>query len=117
MPSLYTPEEEFDMVLRDLQEWYNAQCDGDWEHGAGITIATLDNPGWAITINLAGTLLEEKAFVPVSVDESPRSWMRCRVEDTAFLGYGDPGRLEEILTVFLNWAKSVPDWLSVEYAE
>jgi hypothetical protein len=29
-----------------LQRWYTAQCDGGWEHHYGITIGTLDNPGW-----------------------------------------------------------------------
>lgn len=27
-----------------LQRWLLAQCDGDWEHGDGITIQSLDNP-------------------------------------------------------------------------
>ena len=32
-----------------LQQWYSAHCDGEWEHGFGVTIATLDNPGWSVT--------------------------------------------------------------------
>ena len=38
-----------------LQQWYYGHCNGDWEHGSGIHIDTLDNPGWSITINLEDT--------------------------------------------------------------
>jgi Immunity protein 53 len=34
-----------------LQVWYLAQCDGDWEHRHGVTIGTLDNPGWSLRID------------------------------------------------------------------
>jgi hypothetical protein len=33
-------------ALAWLMQWYLAQCNQDWEHEFGITIATLDNPGW-----------------------------------------------------------------------
>ncbi len=35
-------------ALSRLQRWYSAQCDGDWEHGLGVRIETLDNPGWMV---------------------------------------------------------------------
>ena len=35
-----------------LQAWYVSQCDGDWEHQNGISISTLDNPGWEVPIDL-----------------------------------------------------------------
>jgi hypothetical protein len=28
-----------------LEAWYASRCDGEWEHGYGISIETLDNPG------------------------------------------------------------------------
>ncbi len=39
-------------VLGELQGWFLAHCNGDWEHSHGVSIATLDNPGWSIEINL-----------------------------------------------------------------
>jgi len=42
-----------------LQQWYLQQCDGDWEHGYGLHIGTLDNPGWTVDVNLAGTRYSE----------------------------------------------------------
>ena len=105
------------MVFSDLQQWYSAQCDGDWEHGFGIKIDTLDNPGWALTVNLEGTLLEEKLFPEINIKENRRSWLYCSVKDRLFIGRGDPSRLEEMLTIFITWAQSEPDWLRVEYGE
>jgi hypothetical protein len=36
-----------------LLKWYHDHCNGDWEHGKGIRISTLDipDPGWSISIN------------------------------------------------------------------
>jgi Immunity protein 53 len=27
-----------------VEEWYSRQCNGEWEHGFGVEIATIDNP-------------------------------------------------------------------------
>jgi hypothetical protein len=48
-------------TLSGLQDWYARQCDGDWEHQFGISIESLDNPGWPIRIDLHGTALAERA--------------------------------------------------------
>ena len=102
-------------ILNDIQNWYAAQCDGDWEHSFGVTIGTLDNPGWSVKIDLDGTLLENRAFVQVEKNETEQSWLHCKVENNKFTGYGDPTRLEEILVIFLEWAKAEPEWLAVHY--
>jgi len=44
-----------DDLLKWLQDWYAAQCDGDWAHEFGIKIGTLHNPGWSVQIDLAET--------------------------------------------------------------
>lgn len=102
-------------ILNDIQTWYAAQCNGDWEHSFGIKIGNLDNPGWFVKIDLDGTLLEDKAFTQLEKSETEKSWLSCKVEEKKFVGYGDPSRLEEILSIFLEWAKSEPDWLVVHY--
>ena len=38
-----------------LQQWYQKNCDGEWEHLYGIEIETLDNPGWHVKIDLEET--------------------------------------------------------------
>jgi hypothetical protein len=47
-------------IFKEIQNWYTSQCDGDWEHGSGIKIDTLDNPGWTVKINLEDTDIENK---------------------------------------------------------
>jgi hypothetical protein len=94
-------------VLADLQHWYEAQCNDDWEHQFGVTIDTLDNPGWAVTIDLDDTNLAGVAFQEVKDIEHERDWISCWVEGDKFKGAGGPLKLEEILRIFLNWASSV----------
>lgn len=66
--------------LTDLQDWYASNCDGDWEHGLGVTIETIDNPGWSLTVDLASTTLEGKPFTTIGVRDSDESWMECSVQ-------------------------------------
>src|SRR3954469_18783567 len=47
-------------VLDQLQRWYAQHCNGEWEHSYGISIQTLDNPGWRVKIDLHQTDLESK---------------------------------------------------------
>ena len=45
---------ETDQILLRLQRWYVSRCDGEWEHGMGVRIETLDNPGWQVVIDSGG---------------------------------------------------------------
>jgi hypothetical protein len=91
-------------AMTKLVNWFNLQCDGDWEHGDGIKISTLDNPGWMVDISLEGTGLEEKDFVPFKIDRSEDDWLRCIVEGKRFRIACGPSNLEEGLEQFLEWA-------------
>ena len=74
-----------------LQNWYTTQCDGDWEHDYGITIGTLDNPGWYVVINLVETPLEAAAFEPGSEAPVGRRLGRvshCRDTSRGAMGVG-----------------------------
>jgi Immunity protein 53 len=94
-------------TLARLSAWYLAHCDGDWEHGEGLTIETLDNPGWSVQINLAGTSLEALAFETYEDRyEDERYWLRCWREGTQFHAACGPTRLEDALLAFLSWAKA-----------
>jgi immunity protein 53 of polymorphic toxin system len=61
-------------VLTWLQGWYATQTDGDWEHSNGITIATLDNPGWSVEIDLADTALAGQVFDRRETHRSEDDW-------------------------------------------
>ncbi len=93
-------------TLSRLQQWYRHQCDGDWEHGYGIRIETLDNPGWRVTIDLTGTVLEARRFERVThqdpIDE--HQWIHAWTEDRQFHGACGPDDLLSLIELFLRWA-------------
>jgi len=57
-------------TFRRLQQWYLHQCNGDWEHGYGIHITTIDNPGWLIDINIEDTDAESLAFEKIKIERT-----------------------------------------------
>ena len=91
-------------TLRKLQDWYSAQCDGKWEHGSGVKISTLDNPGWSIRVDLAGTSLEALNFERVTVEHSDQDWLSYWTEEKTFCGFGDPSKLQPLIEKFLEIA-------------
>lgn len=94
-------------ALAELQEWYASQCDGDWEHGYGIRIGTLDNPGWSLCINLEETDLADTAFVELKENyDHDTDWLICAKHDVKFSGHGGPRQLERMIGIFLAWAKA-----------
>ena len=95
-----------DGILTWLQQWYLRQCDGDWEHAFGVTIGTLDNPGWYVTVDLTETELEGRPYDGYHREAEPDNWVHCEVVDDKFRGYGGPNNLTEILERFRNWAET-----------
>ena len=94
-------------VLEELQDWYVANCDGEWEHQYGVKIETIDNPGWLVKIDLRGTPLERIPFKPVRFGAAPEKWMECSVDNAVFEGACGPEMLEEMVWVFLRWSDFV----------
>ena len=86
-----------------LQQWYRSQCDGNWEHQYGVKIDTMDNPGWAVEVDIVGTNLEGRLFEEVNIERSESDWLRCRVRDGKYKGFGGPLNLQEVIDVFLSW--------------
>jgi hypothetical protein len=86
--------------------WYSSHCDGDWEHQQGISIQTLDNPGWLLKVNLIGTNLEGATMIPISEDCDDSSnpagdvWIDCRIREHEFVGASDPTQLPRLITIF-----------------
>lgn len=95
-----------DNKLAWLMEWYSRQCDGDWEHGNGIDIGTIDNPGWFLKVDLKDTELENKEFKNIKIDRSENNWFFCCVRDKKYEGHGGPLNLSELLQIFEEWSKS-----------
>jgi len=91
--------------LTRLQEWYVAQCNGDWEHQYGVRIGNIDNPGWSLDIDLWDTPLAEKAFIATAIERSDSDWVHCKVEEAVFKGRGGALNLRELLQIFLAWTR------------
>ena len=84
-----------------LESYYSSNCDGNWEHSDGITIYTIDNPGWSIKDNLKETPLENKRpFENYVVERTENDWVHCRLKDGCFEAFGGPKNLNEILAFF-----------------
>ena len=93
-------------ALQRLQDWYLAQCNGDWEHTYGVSIGTLDNPGWTLDVELTDTSLASKPFATLKQDmEHPTDWIHCSVSDLKFRGACGPLKLESVIEIFLAWAE------------
>ena len=85
--------------LKWLVDWFNSQCDGDYEHGNGITISTLDNPGWDVSIDLEGTELENINITPAKIERSEHDWIIIGKNENTFNISGGPGNLLEMLKI------------------
>jgi hypothetical protein len=96
-------------ALEALERWYAAQCDGDWEHRYGVSIESLDNPGWRVSIDLTGTDLSGRRFEEVKDLGPEHTWIHCGVEDGQFRGAGGPPMLVALIHAFLTWADGDED--------
>ena len=87
-----------------LEDFLLKNSDGEWEHGEGIQIQSLDNPGWSVVIDLTGTDLKDSHFSEVNRTLSEHNWLICRKDDAVFQGFGGPANLTQILSVFQAWS-------------
>ncbi|MGK5594137.1 MAG: immunity 53 family protein [Parachlamydiaceae bacterium] len=92
-------------TLKEIQEWYESQCNGDWEHTYGVNVNTLENPGWKVTIAIAETECEGKPFPELVLKRTDDDWVRCSVSRSYFVGFGGPANFKEIVEIFLRWIK------------
>ncbi|MBL7662584.1 hypothetical protein JNK13_07520, partial [bacterium] len=70
-----------------------------------------DNPGWRIKIDLAETRLSGRFFDAVQINNSETDWIVVEIQEDAFIGHGDPSKLEKIVQIFVKWASADPNWL------
>lgn len=90
--------------LEQLTRWYAEQCDGDWEHVHGITISTLDNPGWQVRLDLAETELEGKCLPRRAIENADGTWLGFSSDGLTFSGACDPLSLDLLLLQFMEFS-------------
>ena len=94
-----------DDPLSSLEAWYVGQCDGDWEHGFGVTIETLDNPGWTLKIDLSGTEWADVRMDRYEVHRSEHNWIIASIKGSKYESAGGPLNLREMISVFISFAE------------
>lgn len=97
---------EQETLLTRIQNWYQTNCNGEWEHRYGFSISTLDNPGWGIKIDLAETALSNLQFER-SIENGRFDWMNIKTKDKILEAYCDPTKLTQVLKIFLD--EIIPD--------
>ena len=92
--------------LEWLDNWYQQQCNGVWEHRQGVRLQSLEKPGWLLTINLAGTSAVNARPQQWRLDTRGGGWLACSIAGECFEGSGDPRKLEQIIGVFRRWVEA-----------
>jgi hypothetical protein len=92
--------------LEWLDDWSQRQCNGEWEHRQGVSLKSLDNPGWHLTIRLAGTSAVNTRPQQLRLDTRSGGWLACSIAAECFEGSGDPRKLEQIIGVFRRWVET-----------
>ncbi|MEV0951836.1 immunity 53 family protein [Promicromonospora sp. NPDC050249] len=89
--------------LKALQEWYAQMSDGDWEHEFGISIETLDNPGWVVSIDLEGTPLDGHEC-DLDAEFADGEWIRMTSDGKKFKIACGPRSLDRAIRAFARFA-------------
>jgi hypothetical protein len=102
------------MLLDKIQTWYNLNCDGDWEHSYGVKIATLDNPGWSLIIDLKETALEGLSLAK-SKNVNDDDWYDANIENDTFVGHCSINNLNELFCIYVNFLEEQLPLSKAEY--
>ncbi len=90
-------------TIERIQDWYKINCNGDWEHSYGFKIETLDNPGWAIKIDIAETALENLEFQrEYQNPKNDSDWFQIRTENKILNIYCGPESMKSTFEIFFD---------------
>lgn len=89
-----------------LEKWYSGRCNGVWEHGYGIDIDTLDNPGWRIKIDLHQTAKQDVKLERIKIERTEENWIQYWTEKRQFHIACGAKNLSESIRIFVNWFES-----------
>lgn len=92
-----------------LQRWYGAHCNGDWEHQYRISVETVDNRGWHLTVDLAGTKLQWRKLTELRAKRTDEDRVHCGIvgqpDAPVFDAHDGALNLAEIIEIFRGWVQ------------
>lgn len=94
-------------ILDWVQQWFKSNCDGEWEHGQGIQIITLDNPGWEIEIDISKTSVAFLDLKWILNEKSKQDWYGVKIENQKFYAAGDATKLTFLLGLFKEMIEKI----------
>lgn len=92
-----------------LQEWLLDHSDGEWEHDEGVTIESLDNPGWLLRVALTGTDLEGAVLDKRELNGESASWVHAWADGTTFDAAAGPLGLGAAIEEFRRFVLRHPN--------
>lgn len=88
-----------------LQNWYAAQCDGEWEDEFGITIETVDGAGWRVEIDVERTAVEGRDYESTRRQRSDSEWVNSWLDGGTWQASCGPQSVAEALALFRAWVE------------
>lgn len=83
-----------------IQNWFESNCDGDWEHEHQIKIITVDNPGWNVIIEFENSTMNIEDSEWILVDNGDADWYGWKVTNGVFEASGDVKKLDFLFSIF-----------------
>lgn len=90
------------MLISRLQNWFNSECNGDWEHSYGFKLETLDNPGWTFEVDLIETQWSDVEITRQRVDRTESNWVQFEISQGRYMASGGVFNLAEMLMTFFD---------------
>ncbi|MEM7229029.1 MAG: Imm53 family immunity protein [Planctomycetota bacterium] len=105
-PSVLPDSPTGDDRLRVLDAWCAANQSTD-DRYPRLVLGTLDNPGWTLSVELAGTGLHpQNVQESKSNTDSNDAWMVVQSHESTYRSFGGPKVLDQMLSAFLFWARA-----------
>jgi hypothetical protein len=94
-----------DKDLYWLVDWYQKHITTDLTSAKRIDLGTLDNPGWALDIDLHNTDLDKRTFTNVKIDKNHEDWIFCSLTNHTFSGNCGPHNCLNMIRLFREWTE------------
>ena len=100
-----------------FQNWCKIHDDKGWKYAMRVQLATLDNPGWSLKVNLEKTILENQKFQKIRIDRTDNDWIFCAIKENRFEVACGPINLPEVFQIFRKWAEEFLDQDKKDFLE